>query len=173
LGRFRTLRRSQILNSHHNLGTSPTGLPRTSPFRNSDGPSVEEPQVAKSSTYNYLSRRLDQRLAYLTLDSIIDNTTAETAGTTTPENGHQIHEDGGKFRHWANAFRRGTNIPPRIIVRQGQRRQTLRISGQVLSLSAHSPSRFHFSHTKRLSNSSSGFVETVKAASLSKASISI
>jgi len=65
------------------------------------------------------------------------------------------------------------NIPSRITVRQSQRRQRLRTSNQDLSSSADSPTRSHFGHTKRLSNSSSGFVETVKTASFSKASINI
>jgi hypothetical protein len=92
---------------------------------------------------------------------------------TTPENGHQIHKDDGKFGHWANTFRRRKNIPSRITVRQSQCRQSLRTSNQNLSSSADSPTRSHFGHTKRLSDSSSGFVETVKTASFSKASISI
>lgn len=161
-----------ILNLRYNLGTSLTGLPRPSQFRHNDGPSVEEPQTAKGSTYNYLSCHLDQRLASLTIDSIMDDTAAETAGATTPENGHQIHEDDGKFRHWAHTFRRRKDIPSRTTVRQSQCQQSQRTSNQDLSLSAHSPPRFHFGHTKRLSNSSSGFVETVKTASFSKASIS-
>lgn len=103
----------------------------------------------------------------------MDDTAVETAVATTPENGHQIHKDDGKFRHWANTFRHRKDIPSRTTVRQSQRRQSQRTSNQDLSLSAHSPLRFHFGHTKCLSNSSSGFVETVKTASFSKASISI
>jgi hypothetical protein len=113
LRRFGTLRRSRILNSHYNLSTSPTGLPCTSQFRNNDEPSVEEPQAAKSSTYKHLSCHLDQRLTSLTIGMATDDTTAETADATTPQNGHQSHQNDGKFRHWANTFRRWTNTPPR------------------------------------------------------------
>jgi len=59
-GTIRSTSLVSILNSRHNLGASLTGLQRPGQFQNIDGPSVGEPQIAKSSTYNHLSRHLDQ-----------------------------------------------------------------------------------------------------------------
>jgi hypothetical protein len=173
IGRSRKLRRSQILSPRHNLDFSPTGLPRTSQFRDLDEFSREVPKDAKSSTNGYLPGNLEQRLASLRTGSITENTPAEAADVGTFESDREVDKDGGKFRHWANTFRRRKNLLRRIPLRQSHHEQILGIPGQDPPFSAHSPPRFHFSHHKRLSNSSSGFVETVKTASFSNPSISI
>ena len=167
------LRRAQVLSSHHNLGFSMAALPRTNRFQALHEPSTEKLQDTKSSADGFSPGQLGQRLSSLTSDSITEHTTSETADGGILGGRHGADRDDGKFRKWANTFRSRKNVPPRTVVRQIHHCQTSRTLGQDLSLSAHTSPKFHSDHGQRLSNSSSGFVETVKTASFSNTSISV
>ena len=167
------LQRSQVLSPRHNLGFSTAALPRTNQFQVLHEPSTAEPQDAKGGADGFSAVHLGQRLSLLTSDSITDHTTSETANGDILGGRPEAGRDDSKFRHWANTFRRRKDVPPRIVVQQIHHGQTLKTPGQELSLSAQISPKFHSGHGKRLSNSSSGFVETMKTASFSNTSISV
>jgi hypothetical protein len=173
LGQSRKLRRSQILSPRQNLEFSPTCLPPTSQFRDPNESSRGYPKHSKSSTNEYGPGNQDERLAFLASSSVTDKTPAETSDEGTFESGQELDKDDGKFRHWANTFRRRKNVPPRTLGRPSPRGQNLRIPGQDPPFSAYSSPRLLFGHHRRMSNSSSGFVETVKTASFSNPSLSM
>ena len=163
---------SQGLSPQNNPAFSPAALARKSTSRAPNEPSIEEPRDAKSSAAKSIPGHLGQRLSSLTSDSTFEDTTPETAGEGIIGDGRGVDRDDGKFRNWANTFRRRKNVPPRTQLRQIHHGHALRVSGQDLSPSAHLSPKFHFGHATRLSHSSSGFVETVKTASFSNTSTS-
>jgi hypothetical protein len=169
----RKLRRSQILRPCHNLGFTPRGLPRASQLQDTDEPWREKPQDAKGSTNVYLSGNLDRRPRSLTAFSVTENTSRATADEGSFESSHEFDKDDGKFRHWVNTFRRRKNVPLRTPILQSHYGQTLSILDQDPPYRAHSSPTFLVGLHRRLSNSSSGFVETVKTASFSNPSISM
>ena len=139
-------RGSHILSPRDNLDFSPTSLPRTSKFRDMEGPLIEDSRNSETG-----------------------NTRVEPTNKEPLESGHELDKGGSKFSHWANTFRRKKCVPPRRPVLQSHCGPTLRIPGPDPPFGAHS---FHFGQRERLSESSSGFVETLKTASFSNTNIS-
>lgn len=80
----------------------------------------------------------------------------------------------GQFRYWASTLCRKRYSSPHTPPQPGRRHTSASLLGQDFPSSAGQDfSTTHNAHRKRLSNTSSGFVETIKTASLSNASLSM
>jgi hypothetical protein len=173
LGRSRKLRRSQILRPCDNLNFTPRGLLRTVQLQDTDGPWGGKPQDRKGNTNENLPGNRNRRPRSLTAALVTENTPRATTDEGIFGSSHDVDKDDGKFRHWVNTFRRRKNVSPRTPMWQSHCGQTLSNLDQDPPFGTHSSLILLMGLQRRLSNSSSVFVETDKTASFSNPSISM
>lgn len=171
-GRSKKLLRSQIVSPSQKLEFSARCLPRTNHFRDLNKRLREDGKDAQSRMSEYQPCNADRRPALLTSKFLQAPTISETVDKGTFECVYEVDRGDGIFRHWSNTFRRKRNGQPRAPVPHSHQRHNVTIPGPNEPFSSYSPPRFLGRH-RRMSNSSSGFVETLKTASFSNPSMSM
>lgn len=172
LGRSKKLLKSQILTLSRKLEFSATCLSRTSHFRDRNKRSREDGKGVQSRTSECQQGNVDDQLSFLASRFVSDTTTAETVDEGTFESVYEVDRDDGIFRHWLNALRRRRNVQQRTPVPHSLQRQNVTIPGPNGPFTSFSSPRFLGRH-RRMSSSSSSFVETLKTASFSNPSMSM
>lgn len=171
LGRSKKFPRSKVSCQAEDVDFSATSLPRPSQSQGREepltGPTGRTSRTKRSGRINADKRR--------ETSSASGRVPTATADNGSSEDGLEFAKDDGKLKQWANSLRRGKKVPLSIpVLQQDNEKATRRIPGQDALFSAHSSPGFLSSqHHRRMSNSSSGFVETVKTASFSNASMSL
>lgn len=146
----------------------PPGFETPTPHSCEERPASERPLQNVGNRRQRLSIKSPQELKTPASSSLEDRSFEELH-----EEGQQSEEEHGNFKHWANSLRRKKNLSSRTPVRQGNQ-----------FVQADNLRREHFCQVQMLpltsnirhkcqSDASSGFVRTVKTASLSNASLSL